>query len=100
MSHDTWHSGKKRSAKCLSPLPSSYQSVRILRTLRDFHNSHTRTDSCLQGATDSCQYGTTGMPITSKPGFKEECTEHPTPIRSWAAEGGFSRTCQFGRSDV
>ncbi|CAK9086983.1 unnamed protein product [Durusdinium trenchii] len=33
------------------------------------------------GATDSCQYGTTGMPITSKPGFKEECTEHPTPIR-------------------
>lgn len=35
----------------------------------------------LLGATDSCQYGNSSRPVTSKPGYHEECTTHPTPIR-------------------
>ncbi|CAK9085313.1 tRNA (Cytosine(34)-C(5))-methyltransferase [Durusdinium trenchii] len=33
------------------------------------------------GATDSCQYGFGVEPITSKPGYREDCTFHETPIR-------------------
>lgn len=35
----------------------------------------------LLGATDSCQYGLAADPITSKPGYKQECASHPTQIR-------------------
>ncbi|CAK9017560.1 Copia protein [Durusdinium trenchii] len=40
------------------------------------------------GATDSCQFGSSSRPITSKPGFNEDCTLHPTPIRFYNSISG------------